>query len=269
MPFFPRRKSKSTKSVTFKRKGIKPTKALKSIVTRVAQGVMNKELETKYASAPHQGIAFNSIISAYSSEAYSVLPPISVQTSGMQTYNRTGNEITPLRLSMDIMVAINTVTRSCAFRVDLFVLTRKDTKYFPTIAVNSTQPKMFTTGTSTGINGYNGNNTDAMYRYNLNEFTFLKHKTFMLAGNVGLPNNDTTAGNSPNLLPGCVKHLKFTIPCPKTLKYDENPSTAATYPMNYAPFFLIGYSKVDGTGPDTGNASIVASWVTGLTFKDA
>lgn len=195
--------------------------------------------------------------------------PISVQSAAMQTYNRQGNEITPLKLTLDMMVGLNAVSRSSALQVNLFVLTRKDTKYLPTILTNTTQPKMFNSGTSTGIVGYNGSATDGTYRYNLNEFTIVKRKTFILAGNVGLPNGDTTAGNSPNLLPGCVKHIKLNIPCPKTLKYDENTSTAVTFPYNYAPFIMMGYCKVDGSAPDTTFQSIIASWNVSLTYKDA
>jgi len=232
---------------------------------------MDRELETKYASAPRTNIAFNSVISAYSTEAYPMLPPISVQTGAMQTFNRQGNEISPLKLTFQMMVGINAVTRSCALKVELFVMCRKDTKYLPTVLTNTSQPRMFNTGGAAplGVNGYNGNATDAMYRYNLNEFSILKHKTFFLIGNVGLPNGDVSSGNSPNLYPGAVKYIKFDIPCPKTLKYDELTSTAATFPNNFAPFLVMGYSKVDGTPADTTFQSIVASWNIGLTYKDA
>jgi hypothetical protein len=246
------------------------TKSSVKLMKSVAESVLNRELETKYVADQYQNISFNSIINAYSTEAYACLPPVGVSSGAMQTYQRVGNEIMPLKLNVKMAVAIAAVARSCALRVDVYVLTRKDTKYLPTLLTRTDQPKMYNTGGgATGTIGYNGQMTIPQLRYNLNEFSVIKHKTFILAGNVGLPNGDTTPGNAGNLLPGCVKQLSMDIPCPKTLKYDEQTATAATYPYNFAPFILIGYSKVDGSPADVGLQSVVASWTVQMTFKDA
>jgi len=241
----------------------------KKATVRLVKQVMNRELETKYVTDLRTCIPFNSIIGNYNTEAYPALPGVGLQNTVNQTYTRVGNEITPLSLTIDMCIGINSVQRSCALKVDVYVMTRKDTKYLPTVLQRTDSPQFFSQGYSPGITGYTGYPNNAYLRYNLNEFSILKHKSFILAGNVGLPNGDTTAGNSPNLYPGCVKQLHLKLDCPKTLKYSELTATTNTYPNNYAPFIVIGYSKVDGTGPDSTFQSIVASWTTAMTFKDA
>jgi len=260
------------------KRGFKPKRKIRSIgikrvnkkaTVRLVKQVMNRELETKYVTDMRTSIAFNSAIGNYNAEAYAAIPGVGLQNTVNQTYTRVGNEISPLSLTLDMIIGLNSVQRSCALKVDVYVMTRKDTKYIPTILARTDSPQFFNQGFSPGIQNYTGYPNNAYLRYNLNEFSILKHKSFILAGNVGLPNGDTTAGNSPNLLPGCAKQIHFNIPCPKTLKYSELTLTSATYPMNFAPFLVIGYSKVDGTGPDATFQSIVASWTCAMTFKDA
>lgn len=252
------------------RRVAKKAPALK-LMRSVAQSVINRELETKYCTDQRLNVAFNSIIGAYNLEAYPALPPCPVSTGAMQTFARIGNEISPTSLKLHLTVGLNSVNRSNAFRVDVYVMTRKDTKILsPNGILNRTDvPQMFNTGFGGGVTGYTGYPTIPQLRYNFNEFTIVSHKMFTLIGNVGLPNGDTTAGNAPNLLPGAVKYLNINIPCPKTLKYPELVATTNIYPNNFAPFLVIGYSKIDGTAPDTANQSIVASWTCAMTYKDA
>jgi len=200
-----------------------------------------------------------------------MLPPVAVSTSNNQTWARVGNEISPKSLKVHLTIGLNSVQRSNVFRVDVYILTRKDLKILsPSGILNDTAvPLLFNTGFAGGLTPYTGYPTIPVLRYNLNQFTVVRHKTFTLCGNVGLPNGDTTNGNAPNLLPGAVKYLNLDIPCPKTLKYDELVATTNVFPNNFAPFMVIGYSKIDGTAPDVLNQSIVASWTVAMTYKDA
>lgn len=198
-----------------------------------------------------------------------MLPPVVTATLPNQTYARVGNQITPLSLKTTLFVGLSAVNRSLAIRVDVYILTRKDLKYWPDILGDTDTVDLFQAGNSTSTVGYNGYANTTALRYNLNKYSILKHKQFVLTGNVGLPNGDTTTGNAPNVsVPGCQKKIVLNIPCPKTLKFDES-GAVVSYPNNFAPFMVIGYSKVEGAAPDNSYQSVQAQWTTALTFKDA
>jgi len=254
------------KSRSGPKKGARISKPAAQAVTNIVNNVLTRELETKYAAQATNYTGFNSGISLYS-EAYPALPVIGQATAPANTHQRVGDSISPMSCTLSIDLAIAHISRTTAMRVHLWVLTRKDTKTMANVVSMTGQPLLFSSG-SGSPQGYNGLPTDSMRRLNFNDFTVLHHKTHVLVGNVGYGNEDTTAGNAPNTTPQgtCVRY-NLKIPCPKTLKYAEG--TGSVYPTNYAPFFFVGYEKVDGSAPDIANRSIVASWVQQMTFKDA
>jgi len=262
-------KSRAKKNTT-RRINKKATVARMPVVSALVNKIVNRKLETKYATDRRNAITFNSGISAWS-EAYPILPPVPEEGTTPQSFARVNDQISPLNLKLDLNVAINAVARSVAVRVDVFVLTYKLNKYWPNVSALSGTPQLYRTGTTGAqTQGYDGVMSSTFLRMNLNSFSVIRHKSFLLGGNVGLPNGDTTNGNAPNMsLPGMSRKLSMVIPCPKTLKYDESSASSVTYPNNFAPFLFIGYSKVDGTGPDVSFASVVASWTNSLTYKDA
>jgi len=245
------------------------TKPAKNAVTTIVKQILNRELETKFTANVVQPTGFNSTITSFTSEAYTMVPPVVTATLPNQTYARVGNQISPMSLKTTLFCALSAVNRSLAVRVDVYILTRKDLKYWPDISNDSGSVDLFQAGNTVATVGYNGYMNTTALRYNLNKFTVLNHKQFILAGNVGVPNGDTTSGNAPNVSAGaCAKKIVFNIPVPKTLKYDEDGGTYV-YPNNFAPFMVIGYSKVEGSAPDTTYQSVQAQWTTALTFKDA
>lgn len=241
----------------------------KSIVG-IVRSVLNNTLETKYVANQQQNISFNSAISLYT-EAYACLPPVTL-TAGSDTSARQGYEIQPVSARMNLTVALPSVARSNALKVDVYIVTRKANKYIPTVLATSGVPQLFMSGApgTPKTLGFTGTLCQRALKFNTSEFTLLKHKSFILGGNVGLPNGDTTAGNSPNMsINGMARSFNIKLKCPKTLKYDLNSASAQIYPNNYAPIMFIGYSKLDGTNPDIVATSIIANWTTSLNFKDA
>lgn len=244
-------------------------KISKKATTQIVKQVMNRELETKYTANQQQNIQFNSAIGSFTSEAYSCLPPVTFAAQPDQAA-RTGYEISPTRLLLDLTVALAPVQRSCALLVDVFILTRKANKYWPDVQALGTVPQLFLSGGpgSSRVLPYSGAISQRGLKINSSDFTVLSRKTFMLGGNVGLPNADTTAGNSPNMsLDGMARRFRINIPCPKTLKYSN--TTTPNYPDNFAPFMFIGYCKLDGSAPDVLFQSVLASWSTQIEYKDA
>jgi len=256
-----RKNKKSGKMTLVSRAPSKPA------VTAIVKRVLNSELETKYASTFRNNTTFNSAVSNYN-EAYPALALVTNASTPSQTWLRAGDKITCMSARLNIQIGLANIARTSAFRVHLWVLTMKRFKNYADIAGLTTQPiNLFNNGAGT-IVPYDGIPTTSMHRYNYNDYTVLHHKSFVLLGNVGLPNQDTTSGNAPNVNAGCaVRRFSLDLKAPKTLKYLENSSQGL--PLNYAPFFVIGYEKIDGTGPDVTNQSVVASWNSTITFKDA
>jgi len=128
-------------------------------------------------------------------------------------------------------------------------------------------PLLYNNGNGSNVL-YSGYPSVALMKQNFEQFTFHHHKSHVFLQNVGLPNGDTTTGNSPNVTnPSASVSYTFDIKLPKKLLYDE--AGGVIYPNNSAPFFCIGYEKLDGTAPDVANQNISAAWSNNLWFYDA
>ena len=125
---------------------------------------------------------------------------------------------------------------------------------------------MLKSGASSLIQTYNGAIVDENLPINNDEFTVLKKFTFNLIANVGQPNGDTTAGNSPNVTP-CFKNLSYTYKLKSPLKY--TPGGTTDFPNGHAPFWVFGYAHTDGTAPDVLNRDVLVSYMNQMTYKDA
>ena len=249
----------------------KPAKANKSRQIRLIRSVINRELETKYVATTNPSVNFNSTISTWG-EMYSALPSLPQTNNPSDPSSRINSQVTPMDAKLDLTVGIGAINRTVAIKVDVFVLTRKPNRYYPDTQALAGSPQLLLTGVpGTNTTNYTGTLTNRVFRINYDEFTVLHKRTFILGGNVGLPNGDTTAGNAPNLPSGCMsRSFTFHLKAPKTLKYNENTASInALYPNNYAPFFCVGYCKLDGTAPDVTYQALSCSWTASMTFNDA
>lgn len=239
-------------------------KPLMKLMKSVATKVQNAGLETKYVCDTFNNIQFNSGVTS-GSEQYSCYPLLG---PGTGTFQRVGLNVSPIRCKNTWVISLNTVSRSLNLYVDLFVMIDKNNRYYPNV-VSSGAPRFLRTGNSSGETQlYNGFNTDGMKQISSQRYTLLKHFRFQLANNVGVPNGDTTAGNSPNVAGQSARTISFVVDTPKQLKY-QPLTTTPDYPNGHAPFWCLGYSKVDGSSPDVANQSITVSHITELIYKDA
>ena len=250
------------------RKGRKPrtkkaTKPLVKLIRDVATKTANAGLETKYVTQEVNNLSFNSSVSN-GNEQISLIPPCG---SGTDTYQRVGVDITPVRIKNTWIVSLSPVSRSLNLIVDLFCLQSKDNRYYPD-QVGSGPPYFLRTGSSAGngIQLYRGLNVDSFRMINKENYTLLKHFRFPLVGNVGLPNGDTTTGNAPNVSQQQQKTIEYIVDHPKQLRYTPGQNTV--YPSGHAPFWVLGYSKADGTAPDVANQSVVVSFLSEMMYKD-
>jgi len=241
-------------------------KPIMKMMKQVATKVVNSNLETKYVTNTFNNIAFNSAITS-GTEQYAMYPLLG---PGTNTWQRVGIDVTPIRVKNTWVVSLASVNRSENLYVDLFCLIDKNHRFYPDV-VASGAPFFLRTGDATagtGIQTYNGFNTDAFKMINKERYTLLKHFRFQLASNVGKANNDTVAGNSPNVALQSAKTLSYIVDAPKILRYDPT-NNSANYPNGHAPFWVLGYSKVDGTAPDVLNQSVTVSHITEMIYKDA
>jgi len=144
------------------------------------------------------------------------------------------------------------------------VYNTKNIKLYTDLNAYTSGPTFLKSGNSDSPTIYNGNIGSEDLPVDNREFRLLKCFKFNLMANVGTPNGDTTAGNSPNTLPS-FKNLSYTYKCKSQLKY----SSLAQYPNGHAPFWVLGYSHTDGTVPDVANTDIIVSYVNQMTYKDA
>ena len=241
--------------------------ATKKGIKAIANRVVNSKLETKFVNAGGLfNIAFNSGISSAASEFFSLIPPIQ---RGNGSWQMQENSVQPLRITTTWHIGLTNVSRSQNLVVDLYLLQNKNVKFFPSLA--GTSVRILKNGQSGETQNYNGFINDATLPVQTNDFTLLKHYKIHLCSNVGLSNGDTTNGNAANLGGNMsYKRITYTYKHKSPLKYNPNGDLVnAQYPNNCAPFWCLGYSKVDGTSPDVANQNVTVSSVTMMTYKDA
>jgi len=238
-------------------------KSVAPALRRAVTSVLNRNLETKFITNEFNNIQFNSAISS-GTECYPCYPSIGPGTGSWQ---RIGNMITPIRVKNNWVISLSPVARSENLICDLFILIDKNNRFFPDIPLSGV-PQFLKSGNSFNNQSYNGINTDAFKKINTERYTLLKHFRFQLVSNVGNANNDTVPGNVPNVAGQSLKQLSYIVDAPKQLKYDPT-KTSPDYPLGHAPFWVLGYSKSDGTNPDVTFQSVTVSHSVQMLYKDA
>ena len=235
------------------------------LIKSVAKSTAMKLLETKYVTQRDNATSFNSAINGGFNEMLTLIPKCS---AGTGTWQRIEDTIQPIRIKTNWHIALGPVTRSTNIRVVLYCLQHKSIKFYPDLVNKypTSGPDFLKTGSSALTQVYSGAVVDENQLVNTDEFTLLKKFTFNLIANVGVPNGDTTAGNSPNALP-CFKNLSYTYKVKSQLKY--TPGGGTDFPNGHAPFWVLGYSHTDGTAPDILNRDVLVSYMTQMTYKDA
>ena len=259
-------KVKKAEKVVATKVGVPTEKAIVSLMKKVADKEIAKTLELKYVavSSGYTNVTFNSAISSFG-EAYPALPQCI--PGAATSWSRLGNSITPTKCQLKINLALTSVNRTIAIKAHIFVLSLKKFSNLTNTLSSGGAPLLFNNGAGSTV-VYDGYPATALYKKNFEQFTFHHHKSHVFLQNAGLPNGDTTSGSSPNVtVPAAQVTYTFNIPLPNKLFYDELGSVS--YPNNAAPFFMIGYEKLDGTAPDSTNQNISVSWVNDMWFYDA
>lgn len=249
----------------------KPTKKApktRKALARLVSGVINRKLETKLATYKvENNIAHNSGIGP--SDCYRICPAL---PNGDEMYQRLGDTVQPMRLVVNGYVAVdrNFSQDNRPIQVRVLALGMVQAKRWSTVqtafAANYAHLLRYNDEGGTTVGQYTGSSQDNLYPINNREFRVYAQRLITIMpqqlsqGGAADPGSVESGGR-------VVKHFRFTIPMPKTLKFEDE--SGDNTPTNFAPFLSVGYQYLDGGSPDIINTRIVVNAVSHLTYKDA
>lgn len=183
---------------------------------------------------------------------------------GLDTGGRIGNEITAKALTVKghmIMTLANAgYSGSVRIGVRMMCLTSKRYKHIDDLTTNPSLHLNFLLKSGNAIQPFSGNIPDLYLPINREVYTVHYDKVQYIT----IPLIYTNAGAVD--LVNSVKMFSFSVPCKnKKITYEDSLSNA---PQNWAPFWVIGYVKLDGSGPDTVLTNISCESISTLYYTD-
>ena len=265
MPYVPRKKNVRRPRRRVSKKPAKPTK---SFVKKV-QAIIHKDVETKQAFHTLALTAFNSGIDS-TGDAIRILPNIS---NGTADSNRIGDQLRGMKLSLKGHMILSTSTNNnssnCRVAVRMMVVQPRNYSNIDNVQTNATTwmstllKKGATTINFTGTISdlYAPINSDAIIKY----YDKIVYITIPYILQVGIPANQQVSQDLVN----STKFFNLSLNMKnKLLKYDTTGSSAQQ-PMNYAPTFILGYCKLDGSTPDTLSTQVSCAFDAIFDYEDA
>lgn len=246
------------------------TKAL----TTAIQRVVNRNVETKYASYyPYNTVSgtlystnFTQAINS-SNEAYALIPPISI---GGGDHNRNGNVIAPTSLTVKGFVSLTeNDLRSAFLDVDIYILRHKSIKDIAYQLQLGNLQDLLNSGDGLNV-GYDGSWRHSAMPINDSTYTLVKHKKIRLEKGWGdvntLLSGAADSVTSYNTAPRHQKNFSIKVKMPKKLLYKND--TDITPSMDY-PFMVIGWNCPTNLDTTSSLETIRCSATTHLYYKDA
>jgi hypothetical protein len=275
MPYVPRKK---TNRRPRRRVSKKPAKPSKSFVKKV-QSIIHKNVENKQAFHTLDLTAFNSGINAVG-DAIRILPNIS---NGNSDHSRIGDQLRGMTLNVKghmistiPAVYIGTsIATNARIAVRMMVVQPRSYSQIDSVQSNATTwmstllKKGATTTNFTGTISdlYAPINSDAIIKY-YDKVMYLPLPTvqFINSGVVGATNVNGPVASD---VASSCKFFNLSLRVKnKLLKYDTTGSSTLQ-PMNYAPTFILGYVKLDGSSPDTVSTQVSCAFDAMFQYEDA
>lgn len=260
--------------ITKRRRGYGKAKGKMTSFAKKVLAVVKRQEETKYVAND-----FDSTGAAHNPVWYttpnivnvgSIVPAIPQMQQGTGDYERVGQRVNPVSLSVNLRIGFNPLDLSANSLIGvIYYGTSKAGKSWAT--GNPLQTAAFLD------NGDGTNSTWAGLRNQLNlpidkTLVNMKRITFRLSKSGGIQNNDAGAAADP---PGnfstsqglSEKNFVLNFKPPKSLVYNL---IGDNYPQNYAPFYVIGFCHADGSVPTLYDRTLVnVSSRVHMRFKDA
>jgi len=257
----------------------KPRVSKAKALTLAIQKVVNRNIETKYATLVRvdQQIA-NTLRTKFTGATISLnslqsaMPPVGL---GSQSNDQSGTRIKAV--SLRTIVSIN-LTKDNLSTQDMFVrvffLTSRNVKSY-SVATSLAGGNLLRTGSATEEDWIPGGTTvtdpRALAHLNINRNAWQgSFKTFRLSKNQGPLNNGGTAGTVAVLGSGNASHTfahDWKIQN-KVLKYDESDNSS--YPENFMPFigFIAWYPDGTSVGQPDNTMPVNFTYTSHLYYKD-
>lgn len=261
------RKNRSKRGTT--RKAGKITKPAAKAVAKIAQRVLNRNLETKYVAQYMVGGAeTGNPVDIYGDvwpqapagsggpngnpQVWCALPSVNEGTQTTE-YTREGVKINPTSLVADLDLKFNTKAALASGNIDqaswditAHVWYGYCRRYKNNDDINANKVNIVENmlevgdGTTTRWLG-----SPTMDQFHINkEFLYVKHKAVRMYRPLGSQNTATLAGGVTTYYPQIINRvMRLKFKTPVSLKYNE----AQDVPENYAPFIIIGYRHNDGS----------------------
>jgi len=172
---------------------------------------------------------------------------------GASSGARVGDRVRPVRMVIRGATSIHDYGEGflgVPLTVKVMCLQAKGIRDSNLVTANADIPNLLDNG---GTTNWDGSTARSLFRINTDQFQVLASRTFKLG--------DTTAENTK-----CMsKRWRLNVKCPSTLSF--NPG--ALYPSNFAPFFVLGWCRDDGTTPSIGQLWVINTASVLFEYKDA
>lgn len=230
-----------------------PSKAFACKVKKI----VDKQTETKVATYYSNVTAFNQQVNS-SGDCLRLIPQVSQGTAQGQ---RIGLQIKAKSLNIrGVLTFTLSQTTLANLRIGVRMMIFRCKRFSDWQQTQSDFASSYTRLLEGSVNGMNGDLSNWNAPANNDYFSVVKDKRFIMS---------LSYGTSPQNVASAVKYYNFNIPySKKTLTYDENYSS--TDPVNFAYVMVLGYTKLDGSTPDSALTTYLTNqYVTTLKYEDA
>lgn len=260
------------KSRFLKKKPAKSTKkTLKKTEKKIVR-MVSRKIEDKQAITYSNATFFNSSVDS-SADMIQILPNIS---QGVADNQRIGDQITAKSLRLKGFIRFlpqptNTVntTHYGHVGIRMMVLSLKQSSNYTTnnnLLSNPLASLLRKGGTTVG---FTGAISDLMAPINTDIFTKHYNKVIYVNQSYVITGDGSTNPKVAIDVSKLVRFFNIKINCRrKQLKYD-NSTSAGLLPTNFAPFFVAGYSYMNGDPPDYTTTNLQISYDSIFDYEDA
>jgi len=247
-------------------------KAKKANMKKFVKTVVSELTETKeaYTGTGNTPLLFNSGIDSVGD----IQPIIPAMGQGTDTNQRVGQQIRARRLTIKGHVKLNINNTAGNSKLPnvicrLMVVSMKNKSSYGDVTASALPlATLLRKGGSTV--GFTGLLSDVYAPINTDVFTVHHDKKIYLSQSYinaigpSVPSQYVTQDISKT-----VKFFNINIKCKnKLLKYDEDISSDS-WPTNYSPFLVLGYSYLDGSVPDTLSTQVGLIYDSMFQYEDA
>lgn len=249
----------STKKVVAGKADAK-SKSLVKLIRKVASEQVHKQIEDKQQSLDYGLTIFNNAASG-SGDQLRVFPLIAL---GVNSADRNGDTVTVRNFTLMGHIVVNPpiVTADTArmrIMVRMIVLQPKTYGTYTSAAANiSWMDTVLRAGNS--VQGLDGTIRSMYYPVNYEAFTVFGEKRLILQSDAFISSTSIPQSRF------AVEMFKMNMKLKNhKVKYNDTGSE----PIGFCPILLLGYSFLDGTGPNIASTSLSMSFNTTVKYEDA